>query len=130
MSPCHKASNLAAFLALLARLMTSSSASSLWCALASVERARMGSAKCRAWKVTSSCERSLITAYLYDMPSNGEESLRAVDLDVTFPAVWHVASDYNVKPGSGSGEFGVAVEVADYFQSPASYLAVCIYTVV
>src|SRR5215218_8589634 len=109
MSPCHKASNLAAFLVLLARLMTSSSASSLWCALASVERARMGSAKCRAWKVTSSCERSLITAYLYDMPGYGEKPLRAVDLDLAFAAVGYLASDYDVESSTSSGEFCVAV---------------------
>src|SRR5215213_2092334 len=130
MSPCHKASNLAAFLALLARLMTSSSESSLWCTLASVERAPMGSAKCRAWKVSSSCERSLITAHPYDMPGHGEEPLRTVDLDLAFAAVGHVAADDDVKTATGSGEFRVAVEVAHYLKSPASYLAVCIYTVV
>src|SRR5918994_3137430 len=106
MSPCHKASNLAAFLALLARLMTSSSASSLWCSLASVERGPVGSAKCRAWKVTSSCEQSLITAlHLYDMSGHGEEPLGAVDLDLAFAAVGYLASDDDVEAGTGSGEF-------------------------
>src|SRR3954447_12874992 len=130
MSPPHKASNLAAFLALLARLMTSSSVSSPWCSLASVERAPIASAKCRVWKVTSSCERSLITSYLYDMAGHGEESLRAVDLDVTFPAVGHVAAHYDMKAATGSGQFRVTVEVAHYFQSPRRDLAVRIYTVV
>src|SRR5215211_3691700 len=130
MSPRHKASNLAAFLALLARLMTSSSVSSLWCPLASVERALVGSAKCRAWKDTRSCERSLITSYLYNMPSHNEESLRAVDFHITFTAVGHIASDYDVKAGASRGEFCVAVEVAYYLHSPQRYLAVCIYTVI
>src|ERR671912_1812602 len=101
MSPRHKASNFSAFLAPLANLTTSSSASSLWCSLASVERAPMGSAKCRAWKVTSSCERSLITAYLYDMSGYSEEPLRAVDLDLAFAAVGHVATGDDVKAGTG-----------------------------
>src|SRR5215218_436281 len=130
MSPRHKASNLTAFLAPLARSMTSSSVSSLWCPLASVARAPMGSAKCRAWKVTRSCERSLITAYLYDMSRHGEEPLRAVDLDAAFPAVRYVATDDDVETCAGGGEFRVAVEVADYLESPGRYLAVFIYTVV
>src|SRR5215217_8986629 len=109
MSPCHKASNLAAFLAPLASLTTSSSASSLWCSLASVERAPMGSAKCRVWKVTRSCERSLITSYLYDMPCHSEESLRTVDFHITFTAVGHIASDDDVKTAASRGELGVAV---------------------
>ena len=90
----------------------------------------MGSAKCRAWKVPSSSERSLITAYLYDMPGHAEEPLRAVDFDLVFTAVGHVASDDDVKAGTGSGEFRVAVEVADYLQSPHGYLAFSTYTVV
>src|SRR5918993_5436161 len=130
MSPRHKASNFSAFLAPLANLTTSSSASSLWCPLASVERAPMGSAKCRAWKVPSSCERSLITAHPYDMSGHGEEPLGAVDFDLVFTAVGHVASDDDVKAGTGSGEFRVAVEVADYLQSPQRYLAVFGYAVV
>src|SRR5215213_9477667 len=90
----------------------------------------MGSAKCRVWKVPSSSERFLITAHLYDMPRHGEKPLRTVDLDVTFPAVGHVASDYDMESGTGSGEFRVAVEVADYFKSPRGYLAISTYTVV
>src|SRR5215212_8082940 len=130
MSPSHNASNLAAFLAVLASSMTSSSASSLWCSLASVKRAPMGSAKCRAWKVTSSSERSLITIYLYDVSSHGEEPLGTVDLDLVFTAVGHVASDDDMKTAASRGEFRVAVEVADYFKSPQRYLPGCIYTVV
>src|SRR5688572_4113508 len=107
MSPCHKASNLAAFLAPLASLTTSSSASSLWCSLASVERTPMGSAKCRVWKVPSSCERSLITAHLYHMPGYGEEPLRAVDLNLAFAAVGHVATDDDVETAASRGELGV-----------------------
>src|SRR5215212_4811088 len=105
MSPCHKASNLAAFLALLARLMTSSSASSLWCPLASVERAPVGSAKCRAWKLPSSSERSLITTHLYDMSGHREEPLRAVDLDLTFAAVRDVATHDDMDAAASRGEF-------------------------
>src|SRR5919112_3453284 len=130
MSPSHKASNLAAFLASLASLTISSSASSLWCPLPSVSRAPMGSAKCRAWKVTSSCERSLITAHLYDMPGHSEEPLRGIDFYVSFAAVGHVATDDDVKASASRGEVCVALEVADYFQSPVSYLPVLIYTVI
>src|SRR5215208_7141754 len=103
MSPCHKASNLAAFLALLARLMTCSSVSSLWCPLVLAGCLSTGSAKCMVWKLVSSSERSLITAYLYDMSCHGEEPLRAVDLKVAFAAVWHVATDDDMETGSGSG---------------------------
>src|SRR5919107_1515314 len=130
MSPCHKASNLAAFLAPLASLTTSSSVSSLWYPLALAGRLPTPSAKCRMWKVSSSCERSLITAHLYYMPGHGEEPLRAVDLDVAFPAVGYLTSDYDVESGAGSGEFRIAVEVADYLQSPHGYLAISTYTVV
>src|ERR671920_1248312 len=130
MSPSHKASNLAAFLALMARLMTSSSVSSLWCSLALAGCLSMGSAKCMVWKVPSSSERSLITAHLYCMPGYGEEPLRTVDLDIAFPAVGDIASDYDVESGTGSGTLGVAVEVPDYLESPASYLPVLIYTVI
>src|SRR5215217_4597740 len=64
------------------------------------------------------------------MPSNGEEPLGAVDFHITFTAVGHIASDADVKAGASRGEFCVAVEVADYLQSPQRYLAACIYTVV
>src|SRR5215216_1274451 len=64
------------------------------------------------------------------MPSNGEEPLGAVDFHITFTAVGHIASDDDVKAGASRGEFCVAVEVADYLQSPQRYLAACIYTVV
>src|SRR5919112_5781273 len=117
-SPTHKASNLAAFLASLASAMTFSSVSSLWCPLALAGRLPTPSAKCRMWKVTSSCERSLITAHLYDMPGHGEEPLGAVDLDLVFAAVGHVASDDDVKPTACGGEFRVAVEVVDNLKSP------------
>src|SRR5215212_11547225 len=64
------------------------------------------------------------------MPGYGEESLRTVDLDLAFPAVGYLASDYDVESGTGSGEFRVAVEVTDYLKSPQRYLAISIYTVV
>src|SRR5688572_24270159 len=64
------------------------------------------------------------------MPGHGEEPLRAVDLDLAFAAVGYLASNYDVESGTGSGEFRVAVEVADYLQSPQRYLAISIYTVV
>src|SRR5918996_277019 len=130
MSPCHKASNLAAFLAPLARLMTSSSVSSLWCPLALAGRLPTPSAKCRMWKVSSSCERPLTTAHLYYMPGHGEEPLGAVDLDLVFAAVGHVATDYDVKAGARGGELRVAVEVADNLKGPQRYLAAFIDIVV
>src|SRR5215203_2139204 len=110
--------------------MTSSSVSSLSCPLALAGRLSTRSAKCMAWKVTSSSERSLITAYLYDMSGHGEEPLRAVDLDLVFAAVGHVAADDNVKPAACGRKLCVTVEVADYLQSPQGYLAISIYTVV
>src|SRR5215208_133075 len=130
MSPPHNALNLAAFLAPLASAMTSSSVSSLWCPLVLAGCLSMDSAKCMVWKVPSFCERSLITAHLYDMPSHSEEPLRAVDLDLIFAAVGHIATDDDVKPAACGGEFRVAVEVADYLQSPQRDLPISTYTVV
>src|SRR5829696_8167680 len=110
MSPCHKASNLAAFLALLASAMTSSSVSSLSCPLALAGRLSTRSAKCMVWKVTSSSERSLITAYLYDMPGHSEEPLRGIDFYVSFAAVGHIATDDDVETAASRGELGVAIK--------------------
>ena len=78
----------------------------------------------------SSCERSLITAHLYDMPGHGEEPLGAVDFDFVFAAVGFLASNYDVKAGTGSREFRVAIKVAYYLKSPECYLTVFIYTVI
>src|SRR5215216_4416749 len=130
MSPCHNALNLAAFLAPLASAMTSSSVSSLWYPLALAIRSPIGLAKCWAWKVPSSSERSLITAYLYDMSGHGEEPLGAVDFHILFAAIGHLATDDDVKTAASRGEFRVAVEVADYLQSPYGYLVICTHTVV
>jgi hypothetical protein len=82
------------------------------------------------WKVPSSSEQSLITAYLYYMPGHGEEPLRAVDFDVAFPAVEYIASNYDVESGTSRGEFRVAIEVADYFESPRGYLATFAHAVI
>src|SRR5215203_4871579 len=129
-SPTHKASNLAAFLAFLASAMICSSVSSLWCPLVLAWPFRKSSAKCRAWNLESCSARSSITGHLYDVSGHGEKPFGRVDFNSTLTAVQCLAADDEVEAAAAHGELRVGIEISDYLKSPRGYLAIFVHAVI